>query len=461
LKKILIVDDDRLARLALKDLLERNGYEVEETENGAECLAKYRPDRYLAVITDLKMPGLTGIEVLESLKEKDPEADVIVITAYGTIETAVDAIRKGAADYVTKPFEGDEILLRLSRIREVRTLREENRRFREQLHPPSGLHALVGKSKAMERVFSLIKTVADSHATVLIEGESGTGKELVAQTIHALSTRREGPFVPVSCAAFPENLLESELFGYEKGAFTGAARAKPGRFEMGNEGTVFLDDIDDVPLSMQVKLLRAIQERKIERLGSTTSREVDVRILASTKSDLREKAEKGEFREDLYYRLAVIMLRLPALQERTGDIPLLIQHFLNKYSLREGRPLLRLSAEAIRALEGYAWPGNVRELENVIERIVILCRGEICGLECLKNEIREISGAAAPEFGLSEIPDTGLDLAEELQRTERRIIESALEKCGGNKSQAAELLRIKRSTLGDRITKLGIPSSFS
>lgn len=461
MSSILLVEDDRLARFALKDLLERSGYEVHEAADGAAGLAMYKPGTFLAVITDLKMPGMNGIELLEKLRQRDAEAAVIVITAYGAIETAVEAIRKGAVDYITKPFDGTEILHRLSRIREVRSLREENRKLREQIHPPTGLHSMVGRSKAMEKVFDLMKTVADSQATVLIEGESGTGKEMAAQTIHALSQRRNGPFLPVSCAALPESLLESELFGYEKHAFTGATRAKPGRFELAHQGTLFLDDIDDVPMSVQVKLLRAIQERRIERVGATSSIHVDVRMVASTKTDLQEGIRQGRFREDLYYRLAVIPIHLPPLRERKEDIPLLSRHFLAKYCLREGRPLLQLSAEVIETLEAYPWPGNVRELENVIERFVILCEGEPCGPECLKGYIRDsgLRSVRRPDVSDFDLPDEGLDLEAELLRIERHYIEASLKKCHGNKSRAAELLQIRRSTLGDRIAKLGIRTS--
>lgn len=453
MKRILLVEDDRLARFAIKDLLERNGFEVVEAADGRAAVSLYRPGAFLAVITDLKMPGMNGIEVLETLRSQDPQAAVIVITAYGTIETAVEAIRKGAADYVTKPFDAAEILHRLGRVVEMAALKEENRRLREQVAPPCGLHGMVGKSRAMERLFSLIRTVADSQATVLIEGESGTGKEMAARAIHALSPRTQGPFVAVSCAALPETLLESELFGHEKHAFTGALRAKPGRFELAQKGSLFLDEIDDVPLSVQVKLLRALQERQIERLGGTTSISLDVRILAATKRDLAERVREGAFREDLYFRLAVVPIRVPPLRERKEDIPLLVQHFLEKYGLRDGRPVPRLSPTAFEMLEAYDWPGNVRELENVVERLVLLCGDAVCGPDCLKDHLRS---PRPGEEGAIDFPEEGLDLQAKLDSLERRYIEASLKKCGGNKSRAAELLGLKRSTLGDRIARLGI-----
>jgi len=457
LKRILLVEDDRLARFALKDLLERNGFEVLEAADGPAALRLYRPGAFLAVITDLKMPGMNGIELLENLRSQDPHTAVIVITAYGTIETAVEAIRKGAFDYVTKPFEAAEILHRLSRVRELAQLREENRRLRDQVAPPCGLHGMVGKSRAMESLFALIRTIADSQATVLIQGESGTGKEMAARAIHALSPRGRGPFVAVSCAALPETLLESELFGYERHAFTGALRPKPGRFELAQKGTLFLDEIDDVPLTVQVKLLRAIQERQIERLGGTTPISLDVRILAATKRDLTERVREGKFREDLYYRLAVVPVRIPPLRERKEDIPLLVQHFLEKFSLRDTRPAPRLSAEAVEMLEAYDWPGNVRELENLVERLVLLCGESVCGADCLKAHLRNL-GLAEPAEGnmIFDLPAEGLNLQARLDFLERRYIEASLKKCGGNKSKAAELLGLKRSTLGDRIAKLGI-----
>lgn len=459
MKRILLVEDDRLARFALKDLLERNGFEVVEAADGHAALSLYRQGAFLAVITDLKMPGMNGIEVLEKVRDQDPNAAVIVITAYGTIETAVEAIRKGAVDYVTKPFEAAEILHRLSRVVELAELREENRRLRDQVAPPCGLHGMVGKSRIMENLFSLIRTVADSQATVLIQGESGTGKEMVARAIHALSARAGGPFVAVSCAALPETLLEGELFGYEKHAFTGALRAKPGRFELAQKGTLFLDEIDDVPLAVQVKLLRALQERQIERLGGTSPIFLDVRILAATKRDLTEKIREGSFREDLYYRLAVVLIRVPPLRERKEDIPILVQHFLEKYSLRDHRPVPRLSAQAAEMLETYDWPGNVRELENVVERLVLLCGDSVCGPDCLKDHIRSLGLFQPAESEVLDFPEEGLDLQAMLDSFERRYIEASLKKCGGNKSKAAELLGLKRSTLGDRIMKLGIRTS--
>ena len=451
---VLVVDDDPLSRTALSDLLGRCGYEPVEARSGAQALERFQAGAYLAVITDLRMPRMDGLELMRRIRDRDPAVPVVLVTAYGSVQTAVEAMKEGASDYVTKPFSSDEILATLSRLADIRRLREENRDLKTEIQSRYGFSNIVGRSPGMRAVFEMIRTVADSQSTVLIQGESGTGKELVARALHYHSGRSSGPFVAVSCAALAENLLESELFGHEKGAFTGASAAKPGRVELANGGTLFLDDVDDIPLNAQVKLLRVLQERVVERVGTVKPRTVDVRVVAATKVDLRQAASEGTFRDDLYYRLSVIPIVLPPLRERGDDIPLLVNHFLARFAERDGREPLKLSPDCLHALEGYPWPGNVRELENVVERLAAVCAGPRCGLEVLPPEI--VGSGAERVVAPTEIPDDGLDLAEELDRFESRIIRWAVERTGGNKSRMARLLRISRSTLADHMARLDL-----
>ena len=450
---VLVVDDDPLSRTALTDLLGRTGYEPVEARSGEQALERFEAGAFLAVITDLRMPRMDGLELLRRIRERDPAVPVVLVTAYGSVQTAVEAMKEGASDYVTKPFSSDEILATLSRLADLQRLREENRDLKSEIQSRYGFANIVGRSSGMRAVFEMIRTVAHSQSTVLIQGESGTGKELVARALHYHSGRSSGPFVAVSCAALAENLLESELFGHEKGAFTGASAAKPGRVELANGGTLFLDDIDDIPLNAQVKLLRVLQERVVERVGTVKPRAVDVRVVAATKVDLRQAAAEGAFRDDLYYRLSVIPIVLPPLRERGDDIPLLVNHFLSRFAERDGRDALRLSTDCLHALEGYPWPGNVRELENVVERLAAVCAGPSCGLEVLPPEI--VGAGADRMVAPVEIPDEGLDLVGELDRLESRIICWAVERTGGNKSKMARLLRISRSTLADHMNRLG------
>ncbi len=452
--RVLVVDDDPLSRTALADLLNRQGYDAVEARNGEQALERFVTGEYLAVITDLRMPRMDGLELLGRLRERDPAVPVVLVTAYGSVQTAVEAMKEGASDYVTKPFSSEEILATLTRLADLQRLQRENRDLRTQIQSRYGFANIVGRSPGMRAVFEMIQTVARSRSTVLIQGESGTGKELVARALHYQSDRSSGPFVAVSCAALAENLLESELFGHEKGAFTGATGAKPGRVELAGGGTLFLDDIDDIPLNAQVKLLRVLQERVVERVGTVKSRKVDVRVVAATKIDLRQAAAEGAFRDDLFYRLSVIPITLPPLRERTEDIPLLVNHFLVRFAERDGRDPLKLSPDCLQVLEGYGWPGNVRELENVVERLAAVCPGPRCGLEVLPPEV--VSGGAERLVAPIEIPPDGLDLTGELDRFESRILRWAIERTGGNKSKMARMLQISRSTLADHMRRLGL-----
>ncbi len=451
---VLVVDDDPLSRTALTDLLGRSGYEPVEARSGQQALERFQAGAFLAVITDLRMPRMDGLELMRRIRERDPVVPVVLVTAYGSVQTAVEAMKEGASDYVTKPFSSDEILATLARLADIQRLQRENRSLKREIRSRYGFANIVGRSEGMRAVFEMIRTVADSQSTVLIQGESGTGKELVARALHYHSGRASGPFVAVSCAALAENLLESELFGHEKGAFTGASAAKPGRVELANGGTLFLDDIDDIPVNAQVKLLRVLQERVVERVGTVKPRTVDVRIVAATKVDLRQAVSVGGFRGDLFYRLSVIPIVLPPLRDRGEDIPLLVNHFLGQFAERDGREPLKLAPDCLHALEGYAWPGNVRELENVVERLAAVCSGPRCGVEVLPTEI--VGAGAESLIAPLDLHADGLDLVEELDRFEGRIIRWAMERTGGNKSRMARLLRISRSTLADHMSRLGL-----
>ncbi len=453
---ILVVDDDALSLAALTDLLSRAGYEPLGVSSGAKALDAFQAGRFEAIITDLRMPRMSGLELLRQVRARDPEVPVVLVTAYGSVQTAVEAMKEGASDYVTKPFSSQEILSALSRLVDLRRLRHENRALKEEIRSRYGYSGIIGRSAPMQAVFAMIRTAADSLSTVLIEGESGTGKELVARALHFNSSRASGPFVPISCAALAETLLESELFGHERGAYTGAITARPGRVELADGGTLFLDDADDIPMSAQVKLLRVLQERMVERLGAVKARKVDVRVVVATKVDLRKAVAEKRFREDLYYRISVLPIKLPPLRERRGDIPPLVQHFLQAFADRDNAAPLKLDPVVMRDFEAYGWPGNVRELENVIERLSVTCAGPVCDRDTLPAELHagSIHPAGAPN--LVDPPPEGFHLQEELDRIERHYISWALGKTRGNKSQAARLLQLRRSTLTDHMTRLGL-----
>jgi DNA-binding NtrC family response regulator len=455
---ILVVDDDALSLTALTDMLHRAGHDPVGAASGAQALELFQAGIFDAVITDLRMPRMDGLTLMRKLRTTAPSIPVVVVTAYGSVQTAVEAMKEGASDYVTKPFSTDEILATISRLVDLRRLEDENRSLKEELGARYGFSGIIGRSTPMLAVFDQIRIAASSMATVLIEGESGTGKELVARALHFESRRSEGPFVAVSCAALAENLLESELFGHERGAFTGAVAARTGRAEQAQGGTLFLDDADDIPLAAQVKLLRLLQERTIERVGSNRSRRVDVRVVVATKVDLRQAVADGAFREDLYYRVSVLPIRLPALRERRGDIPLLAAHFLQHFAKRDGLEPLKVDPEAMVQLEGYRWPGNVRELENVMERLSLTCTGPLCSCDSLPRELKAGSTEHTGFDAMAEPPPEGFAMLDELNRIESHYISWALHRTRGNKSQAARLLQLSRTTLADHMSRLNIDS---
>ncbi len=429
---LLVVDDDSGARSALAELLRADGYSVETAGDGFKALGKLEDSTPDLVLTDLNMPGMDGVELLRKVKERDPELPVVLMTAYGGVETAVAAMREGAADYLTKPLNTDELAIVLERAMERAKLRREASDLRSQLKDRYSFDNIVGSSPEMQRVFKSVAQVAPSRATVLLSGESGTGKELVAAAIHHNSPRAGGPFVKLHCAALAESLLESELFGHEKGAFTGADRKREGRFEQAHGGTLFLDEIGEISPAIQVKLLRVLQEREFERVGGSQTLRVDVRVVAATNRDLKEMVQAGKFREDLFYRLNVINLTLPPLRRRPSDIPQLAMHFLKHYAAENGKSVKHLSDDALNQLVKHAWPGNVRELENVIERAVVLAEGETIEVSHLPPEL----AVAARRGGPPPIPGSTMD------ELERYAITKTMEAVGGSTGKAAEILGI-------------------
>jgi DNA-binding NtrC family response regulator len=444
--RILVADDERRQRDILQMILEAEGYETTTAGNGRQALDAARAQSFDVVLTDLKMPDLNGIELLSELQKAQPGQCVILMTAHGTIDSAVDAMRKGAFDYLTKPVEKDELLLVVRRAMERSQLVHENKRLKEELRTRFGLESIVGSHGSMQDVFRIVHKVAASTSTVLIYGESGTGKELIARALHLESDRRQKPFYAVNVAALPESILEAELFGHEKGAFTGAESRKIGLFEQASGSTLFLDEVGDLKRDLQVKLLRTLQEREIMRVGGTERIKVDVRIVAATNQDLEREVREGRFREDLFYRLNVIPIALPSLHERRTDIPLLVEHFLAKYGAAGRR---RVSPEALALLVGYDWPGNVRELESVIERALLLGEGDTIVPADLPASVRARLATAAGAPGV-EIPDEGIDL----DALEESLLVQALEKAGGNVSRAARLLGLSRRTMQYRMGKL-------
>jgi two-component system NtrC family response regulator len=445
---ILIVDDElALARL-LQATLREEGYSTEIAASGEEALGKLRSRRFDVVLTDLAMQPVDGLEVLRSTKEDWPDTEVIMMTAYASAETAVRAMKDGAYDYLIKPFDTDELLLRLRKITESRRLRDENVELRGIVERKVSFENIVGPGERMQEVFRLVEKVAPSKATVLLRGESGTGKELLAHAIHFRSPRKAGPLVKVNCAAIPENLLESELFGHEKGAFTGAHQQRKGRFELASNGTIFLDEIGDLTPALQVKLLRVLQEGEYERVGGTNTLRSNARVIAATHCDLEDAMQDGEFREDLYYRLNVFPISVPPLRERKDDIPFLVKHFVSKH----GKPGDGIGSEALDSLARYHWPGNVRELENVIERSLIMKNGRNITLADLPGHVTRPANHGI-NLDSVDIPDEGIQIDE----MERAVILKALEKAEGNKTKAAKLLGITRRKLYSRMDILGIP----
>lgn len=439
---VLIVDDEKNIREGLARAL-RLHYDVLTAESGAAALQLLSGQSVDVMLSDLRMPGMDGMTLMQRALASSPGLICILLTAYGNIETAVEAMRQGAADFLTKPVNLDQLELVLKRVLHSRKAETENRRLKEQLDSKFGLENIIGNSPQMQEVFDTVRQVASSRATVLVQGESGTGKELVAKAIHQLSSRKNGAFVPVHCAALSPTLLESELFGHEKGAFTGAAERRQGRFEMADGGSLFLDEIGEVDASVQVKILRALEERRFERVGGQETVEVDTRLIAATNRDLKKMVEEGSFREDLFYRLYVVVIHLPPLRQRQGDIPLLLKHFLETFNRENGRSIEGFSPDALDQLTRYAWPGNVRELRNAVEQMVVLSRSERIGVRDLPSQIRE-SAAEGPSVS-----------AGTLEEIEKQAIRNALKATGGNRTRAAEQLGISRRTLHRKIAEYG------
>ncbi len=464
MQKILVIDDDETIRDVLNTFLTAKGFHVCLACDGDEGIELLRQNKFDIVLTDIMMPKVTGIDVLKEMSVLNIKTPVIVITAYASIKNAVQAMKMGAFDYVTKPFNLEELLILIQRAISISKLVKENKSLKLQLKGKYSFNGIVGVSPQMQDVYDLIEKIADTDSTILITGESGTGKEVIAKTIHYNSSRSDGPFVPINCAAIPKDLLESEMFGHEKGAFTGALNTRLGRFELANTGTLFLDEIGELDPSLQVKLLRVVQEKEFERVGGVKTIKTDVRIIAATNKDLEKEVKEGRFREDLYYRLNVIPIHLPPLRERIDDIPILLEHFIHEFCKKRKRQTFRFSMEATDALKKYSWPGNVRELENLIERLSILFHGDTVRVSDLPDKIRqEISTSIAGKtkgavcsINNLDIPSGGISLNSFVEDIERRLIISALDKTGWIKSRAAELLGLNRTTLIEKMKKMGI-----
>ena len=453
--RILVVDDEPGIREFLQIMLEREGYEVSSAENGTEAISRFKKKKYDVVIADIKMPKVSGLEVLSSVKELSPETSVILITAHASFESAVEAMNEGAYDYITKPFNVDEIKVTVSNALQNNGGSGDVGGSKKGKGGVALFEGMTSSSPEMLKIFALIPKAASSKANVLITGESGTGKELVAQAIHRNSPRNQGPFITINCGGVPEQLLESELFGYTKGSFTGAVTDKIGLFEAAHRGTIFLDEIGDLPLSLQVKLLRIVQEKSFKPVGSTQEISVDVRIISATNINLEENVIKGEFREDLFYRLNVIQIRIPPLRERKMDIPILAQHFLGKYSRESGKEIRTISSYALKVLLDYSFPGNVRELENIVERSVALEASNIILPESLTLS-RYKKEKHKSEVADTDIPPEGINLEEEVGKLEKHLLRKALKRTNGEMKKAAQLLNIPYRSIRYRLEKYGI-----
>ena len=449
-KRVLVADDELNMRRVLEAMLRREGYDVITAANGAEALTGMKSDVH-TVITDLKMPVLDGMALLKRLSAEYPDVPVVMITAHGSVENAVEAVKLGAFDYLEKPFEQDQIRQVVAKAINTYSLARQNARPEE---PSSrGRFRLVGQSPAIRQIYAIVEKVANTPSTVLITGESGTGKELIARALHENSSRHAGPFIKINCAAIPKTLMESELFGYEKGAFTGAVGAKPGRFELAHGGTLFLDEIGEIPVEMQVKLLRVLQESEFERVGGIKTIKVDVRLVTATNRDLLQDISAGSFREDLYYRLNVVPIHIPPLRERHEDIPLLLEHFLAKFNDRLKKQIDGVSAEAIARMGAYHWPGNIRELENMMERTMLFCDRTDIQVSDLPPEIGGLPAAATPSPAAASLKEA---VRAETERVERELIQKALDETGGNVTQAARKLKISRKSLQTKMKELGL-----
>ena len=446
LVKILVVDDDSLMKEFLSETLTRSDFSVETASTGDEALEKIKEKEFDVILSDIRMPQMGGMELLKAAKEFCPAAKVMLMTAYGTIENAVEAMKLGAFDYITKPFSADDIEVKVNRALEYKRLERENRLLRQEIEKKYGFENIVGKSPQMKKVLDLVEGVADSKSYVLITGETGTGKELVAKAIHYSSPRKDRPFVKVNCAALPEGLMESELFGHEKGAFTGAIRKSHGRFELADGGTLLLDEISEIPSSLQAKLLRVLQEGEFERVGSGLPIKVDVRIISTTNRNLTELINRGKFREDLYYRLNVIPINIAPLRERREDIIPLMEFFLQKYSQENNKIIKGISTEVFKSFMEYPWPGNVRELENFIEGAVVMAKGEVLSIEDFPPELFSIIGISPKE----------LHIGSTINEVEQTLILKTLKACNGNRTKAAEILGISVRTLRNKLSYYGM-----
>ena len=451
-KRILIVDDEENFRHMLSVILIKEGYEVETASNGEEGIQKAITAPFDQILCDIRMPRMDGLEFLKEIQKTAVDATIIVMSAYGTVDIAIEAMKLGAYDYISKPFKPDEIILTLRKAEEREQLRRENQLLRREVAKEYSFENIVSKNENMQKMFDVIKKVAQYKSTVLITGESGTGKELVARALHYNSERAQNPFVPVNCGAIPENLLESELFGHVKGAFTDAIRTKKGLFEEADGGTLFLDEIGELPGPLQVKLLRVLQEGEIRRIGESKSIKVDVRIVVATVKDLTKEVNESRFREDLFYRLNVLPIHIPPLRERKEDIPLLIHHFINKYNQSMNKNIAGIDHQALEALMNHKWYGNVRELENTIERAVVLTDQDSIGLENLPIEIQEFK----EEFQLEPLPDEEYSIKKASKTLEINLIKKALRKTKGNHTHAAKLLEISHRALLYKIKEYGI-----
>ena len=452
-KHLLIVDDEAALRSAVAERLTDHGFSVEEAGSGEEALARLAEFAFDVLITDLRLPGINGREVLAAALERYPEIIAIVITGYGTVKDAVDAIKHGASDFITKPFQFDALLHVLQSAAEQRRLKSENAYLRSQLEERYRIDGLVGRSAVMRNLFQLLETVAATSSTVLITGETGTGKELAARAIHHNSPRRASRFVALNCSAIPETLLEAELFGHARGAFTGAVGTRQGRLEQAHKGTLFLDEVGTMSPALQAKLLRVLQEREFERVGDSHTIKIDVRVIAATHSDLGKMVAEGTFREDLFYRLNVLPVQLPPLRERREDIPLLVQHFLQRVAAENGRGTITVSQDAMRRLMAYRWPGNVRQLENVVERALAFSQGRShIDVQDLSPEIQNQTEIV--EGADTWLPEDGIDFESYIERIELALIKRSLERTQGNKRQAARLLNLKRTTLIEKLKRL-------